>query len=115
MLFDNTGLLLPDNVLVLLCPIFEFAPSKILDHLVFVFVFVFVLTSTQNVMIYLFDPSTISKLCNSSVKLVKFCNKGMKYPNYVKFCENVGIKIFSGTGTLSLVVCGNLSSKRFVG
>ena len=70
MFFDNTGLLLPDNVLVLLCPIFEFAPSKILDH--FVVVFVFVLTSTQNVMIYLFDPFTIFKLCNSSVKLVKF-------------------------------------------
>ena len=59
MLFDNTGLLLPDNVLVLLCPIFEFAPSKIVDHLVFVFVFV--LTSTQNcddipVSNRLFDP-----------------------------------------------------------
>ena len=63
MLFDNTGLLLPDNVLVLLCPIFEFAPSKIVDHLVFVFVFVFVfvLTSAQNcdeipVSNRLFDP-----------------------------------------------------------
>ena len=39
----------------------------------------------------------------------------MKYPIYVKFCESAGIKFFSGAGTPSLVVCGNLSSKRFVG